>query len=64
MGSDQLRYGTPVKTKRVAEPQMAWPTGTGARERRVFETYLSLPQKRREMVETMVAAPGQYDEKA
>lgn len=59
-----LRYGTPVKTKRIAEPQMIWPAGTGARERRVFEAYLALPPKRREIVDTMVAALGQYDEKA
>ena len=58
-----LRYGTPSKTKRMAEPPTAWPVGTGARERRVFEAYLSLPPKRREIVETMVAALGQYDEK-
>lgn len=64
MEPQTLRYGTPVKTKRVAEPQTAWPAGTGARERRVFEAYLSLPPKRREIVETMVAALGQYDEKA
>ena len=59
-----LRYGTPFKTKRIAEPQIIWPAGTGARERRVFEAYLALPPKRREIVDTMVAALGQYDEKA
>ena len=57
-----LRFGSPVKNKRIAEPQTAWPSGTGARERRVFETYLALPPKRREMVEVMVAALRQYDE--
>lgn len=59
-----LRYGTPAKSNRISEPQGAWPAGTGARERRVFEAYLALPPKRRDMVETMVAALGQYDEKA
>ncbi len=57
-----LRYGAPARDKRIAAPASAWPPGTGARERRVFETYLSLPPRRREMVETMVAALSQYDE--
>ena len=59
-----LRYGTPVRNNRIAEPQLAWPVGAGAREQRLFEAFLALPPKRREMVETMVAALGQYEEKA
>ena len=59
-----LRFGTPVRNKHVAGPQPAWPTGVSARERRVFEGYLALSPKRRELVETMVAALRQYDEKA
>lgn len=58
-----LRYGTPTTGMRIAEPQRAWPAGTGTRERHVFEAYLALPPKRREMVDVMVAALGQYDEK-
>lgn len=57
-----LRYGTRARNNRIAEPQVVWPAGTGARERRVFEAYLALSPKRREMVEVMVAALGQYDE--
>lgn len=59
-----LRYGTRTQKDRIAEPRMIWPVGTGVRERNVFEAYLALPPKRREMVEVMVAALGQYDEKS
>ena len=58
-----LRYGTPARNKHVAEPHAAWPTGVSARERRVIEGYLSLSPKRRELVETMVAALRDYDQK-
>lgn len=58
-----LRYGAPARSKRIAEPQATWPTGVSARERHVFEGYLSLSPKRRELVETMVAALIDYDGK-
>ena len=58
-----LRFGPPAKGSRKAEPQKGWPAGTGARERQMFEAYLALPPKRRDMVDVVVATLGQYDEK-
>ena len=58
-----LRYGRPARSGHVSEPQAAWPAGTGARDRQVFEAYLALPARHRDMIEVMVAALGKYEEK-
>lgn len=59
-----LRYGASAKGNRIAENQPAWIADMSLRERRVFEAYLALPPKLREMVEVMITALDRYDEKA
>lgn len=41
---------------RVSEPRSDYPSGAGARERRVIDAYLALPPKRRELIGELVAA--------
>lgn len=50
-----LRFGRAGKV-RVAELQATWPASLGTRERRVIETFLALPPKRRELVGELIDA--------
>ena len=54
-----LRFGGGY---RVAEPQQAW-QAVGARERRVIDAFLALPQRKRELVDALVEALGEEDER-
>lgn len=54
-----LRFGGGY---RVAKPQQAW-QAVGARERRVIDAFLVLPQRKRELVGALVEALGEEDER-
>ena len=54
-----LRFGGGY---REAEPQQAW-QAVGARERRVIDAFLALPQRKRELVGALVEALGEEDER-
>ncbi len=53
-----LRFGG---GHRIAEPKQAW-QAVGARERRVIDAFLALPQRKRELVGALVEALGEEEE--